>query len=125
MQYTIKIEINILYLIVYNILSIMSKYAKTSHVFFLVNGQIAKYTKDMEIKTYFDLTYFPKVKRQEIINILNIHYNDLIIIRKPSTNDLIFQIKGHEFIKRVWHKYEQKFYPIINENINFLNPTNF
>jgi hypothetical protein len=100
--------------------SALSKYVKPynerSIIFFLNDGKLAKYKKN-SIKEYFDLNCFEKKKQQEIIDIVNSYYNNLTIIKKPSTNDLIFGIKGQEFIKKVWHKYEQKFYPVINENI--------
>lgn len=111
---TLFVQINVI------ITSTISKFIKSEIerpiIFFLNNEKIAKYNKH-GIKEYFDLSYFEKTKQQEIIDILNSYYDYLTIIKKPSTNDLIFEIKGQEFIKRIWHKYEQQFYPIINEKI--------
>ena len=86
------------------------------NIFFLNNEFIAKYTKD-KIKEYFDMSCFTKEKQQEIVDVLNYHYDNLTIIKNPSKNELIFEIKGKEFIKRVWNKYENKYYPIVNEDI--------
>lgn len=86
-------------------------------IFFIKDNYISKYNKDGNIKKYFDMEYFSIKKQETIVNILNSYFDNLVIIKKPKNNDLIFGIKGQEFIKRVWHKYEQRFYPIVNENV--------
>ena len=87
------------------------------NIFFLEDNHICKYNKYGKIKKYFDVEYFSKSEQEKIILVINSYYDDLTIVIKPSTNDLIFYIKNQEFIKRVWHKYEQKYYPVINDNI--------
>lgn len=86
-------------------------------IFFLNEGYVVKYNKKHLIKKYFDLNCFSDTKKQEIIDVLNSWYEDLTIIKSPINNIISFQINKKEFIKNVWHKYEQKYYPVINDNI--------
>jgi hypothetical protein len=109
------VQINI---IMNNKLSKFIKPEKERHnVFNLIDGKLFL-NKNNKIKEYFDFNNYSKKKQQIILDLLNSYYINLIIIKKPSNNDIIFGIKGQEFIRKVWHKYENKFYTIINENIN-------
>ena len=96
----------------------LNKYIKPekSNIFFINNGFLSRKTND-KIKDYINLSVFAERKRQEVVDIINSYYQNLTIIKKPYTNEIIFGIKGQEFIKQVWNKYEGIFYPVINENI--------
>lgn len=109
------VQINVL---VNNKLKKLSKpKIEQSEIFFLQNDYICKYNKKGDVKKYFDISFFSDLKKQEIIDILNSWYENLTIIKKPINNELSFAIKGQEFLKNTWHKYEGKYYPIINDNI--------
>lgn len=88
-----------------------------SEIFFLQNDYICKYNKKGNVKKYFDISCFSDLRKQQIIDVLNSWYDSLTIIKKPINNELSFAIKGQEFIKNTWHKYDDKYYPIINDNI--------
>lgn len=96
----------------------LNKYIKQekSNIFFVNNGFLST-KKNNKIKDYINLSMFVEKKQQEIVDIINSYYQNLTIIKKPYTNEIIFGIKGQEFIRRVWNKYEGIFYPVINENI--------
>lgn len=96
----------------------LSKYIKKdkTNIFFINDGFLSTWKGD-KIKEYVNLSLFPKRKQQELIDIINSYYQNLTIIKKPSTKEVIFGIKGQEFIRTVWNKYECLFYPTINTNI--------
>jgi hypothetical protein len=96
----------------------LTKYIKQekSNIFFINNGFLSRH-KENKIKAYIDLNSFSKRKQQEIADIINSYYQNLTIIKKPSTREIIFGIKGQEFIKMAWNKYDETFYPVMNEQI--------
>jgi hypothetical protein len=96
----------------------LSKYIKKdkTNIFFINDGFLST-SKGDKIKEYVSLSMFSFRKQQELIDIINSYYQNLTIIKKPSTKEIIFGIKGQEFIRTVWNKYECVFCPIINENI--------
>jgi hypothetical protein len=96
----------------------LSKYIKKDRcdVFLLNDNFLAKRKAD-NVKNYIDMSTNTKRQQTEIIQILNSYYDNLTIIKKPSTNELIFGIKGQEFLKKVWNKFEGTFYLVMNEQI--------
>jgi GMP synthase PP-ATPase subunit len=96
----------------------LTKYIKKdkSNIFFINDGFLAR-NKGDKIKEYVSLSLFSNRRQQELVDIINSYYQNLTIIKKPSTRELIIGIKGQEFIRTVWNKYECIFYPVINENI--------
>jgi hypothetical protein len=96
----------------------LSKYIKKdkTNIFFINDGFLST-SKGDKIKEYVSLSMFPKRKQQELVDIINSYYQNLTIIKKPSTKEVIFGIKGQEFIRTVWNKYECVFCPVINTNI--------
>ena len=97
----------------------LSKYIKTDRCdIFFMNGNFLAKKKGDHIKNYLDVSTNPQKQQTEMIDILNSYYENLTIIKKPYTNEIIFGIKGQEFLKKLWNKYEGKFYVVMNEAIN-------
>lgn len=98
----------------------LSKFIKKErHDIFLLNNDnnfLAKRKGDY-IKNYIDMSVYPIKQKKEIIQILNSYYENLTIIKKPHTNELILGIKGQEFLKKLWNKVDKNFYLVMNEQI--------
>ena len=96
----------------------LSKYIKKEKCdVFLLNGNFLAKRKNDYIKNYFDMSDISKKQRNLIIDIMNSYYENLTIIKKPYTNEIIFGIKGQEFLRKIWNKFEGKFYLVMNEQI--------
>ena len=96
----------------------LSKYIKKDkYDVFLLNGNFLAKRKNDDIKNYIDMTAYPKKRQIEIVDIINSYYENLTIIKKPFTNEIIFGIKGQEFLKKVLNKFEDKYYLVVNEQI--------
>lgn len=96
----------------------LSKFIKKDKCdIFLLNGNFLAKRKNDNIKNYIDISTTPKKQQIEIVDIINSYYENLTIIKKPFTNEIIFGIKGQEFLKKVWNKFEDKFYLVVNEQI--------
>ena len=95
----------------------LSKYIKKDKCEkFVINGDfLAKRKKDDTVINYIDFSANSKKQQTEIVDILNSYYDDLKIIEIPYKNEIIFEIKGQEFIRNFWHKYEERFYFVVNE----------
>lgn len=82
---------------------------------FVINGDSLAKKEDDIVINYIDLSANSKKQQTEIVDILNSYYDDLKIIEIPHKNEIIFEIKGQEFIRNFWHKYEERFYLVVNE----------
>jgi hypothetical protein len=96
----------------------LSKYIKKDRCdFFILSDNFLSRKKGDRIKKYFDLSLISKKQQLEIIYIINSYYDNLTIIKKPSSSEIYFGIRGQEFIKKIKSKTDNKFSILVNEQI--------